>query len=59
LALKNLVQQSASAIGFCYWELVWVGFRGPTTTNGSPWENQALWDFGTTSLSGLAFFTKY
>jgi arabinogalactan endo-1,4-beta-galactosidase len=58
LALKNLVQQSESAIGFCYWEPAWVAFRGPNSTNGSPWENQALWDFGNNSLSGLEFFQK-
>jgi len=58
LALKTAIQESASGIGYCYWEPEWVAFRGLTSTNGSPWENQALWDFDNNALSGLEFFTK-
>jgi len=31
--------------GFCYWGGEWVASDGPQSTNGSPWENQALFDF--------------
>lgn len=56
LAMKNLVQQSSNGIGFCYWGAEWVAFRGPTSTNGSSWENQALWDFTNNSLPVMDAF---
>lgn len=55
-AIKNGVSQSTHGIGFCYWGSEWVAFRGPTATNGSPWENQALWDFNNNSLPALSVF---
>lgn len=58
LALKTAIQESTGGVGYCYWEPEWVAFRGPTSTNGSPWENQALWDFDNNALSGLEFFNK-
>nr|WP_294774045.1 glycosyl hydrolase 53 family protein [uncultured Flavobacterium sp.] len=54
--IKNTVTQSTHGIGFCYWGSEWVAFRGPTSTNGSPWENQALWDFNNNSLPVLEVF---
>lgn len=50
LAIKNLVKQNEYGIGFCYWGGEWVAFRGPTSSNGSSWENQALWDFNNNAL---------
>lgn len=58
LAIKNLVKQSTNGIGFCYWGAEWVAFRGPTSTNGSSWENQALWDFTNNSLPVIEAFSK-
>lgn len=55
-ALKNTVRQSSHGQGFCYWGAEWVAFRGPTSTNGSPWENQALWDFTNNSLPVMDIF---
>lgn len=55
-AVKNTVKQSSHGIGFCYWGSEWVAFRGPTSTNGSPWENQALWDFTNNSLPVMDVF---
>jgi arabinogalactan endo-1,4-beta-galactosidase len=54
--IKNTVTQSTNGIGFCYWGSEWVAFRGPTSTNGSPWENQSLWDFNNNSLPVLDVF---
>jgi arabinogalactan endo-1,4-beta-galactosidase len=56
LAIKDMVKQSSNGIGFCYWGAEWVAFRGPTSTNGSPWENQALWDFSNNSLPVMDAF---
>lgn len=58
LALKNSTKQNENAIGYCYWEPEWVAFRGLTSSNGSPWENQALWDFENNGLPALEFFNK-
>lgn len=58
LALKNIIKQSSFGIGYCYWEPEWVAFRGPTSNNGSPWENQTLWDFENNALPALEFFNK-
>ncbi len=54
--IKNTVNQSTHGLGFCYWGSEWVAFRGPTATNGSTWENQALWDFNNNSLPVLEVF---
>jgi arabinogalactan endo-1,4-beta-galactosidase len=57
-ALKNTIVQSSNGFGFCYWGAEWVAFRGPTATNGSSWENQALWDFNNNSLPVMDVFSK-
>jgi arabinogalactan endo-1,4-beta-galactosidase len=57
-AIKNTVKQSSYGIGFCYWGSEWVAFRGPTSTNGSPWENQALWDFNNNALPVMDAFSQ-
>jgi arabinogalactan endo-1,4-beta-galactosidase len=57
-AIKSTLNQSTHGIGFCYWGSEWVAFRGPTSTNGSPWENQALWDFNNNSLPVMDVFSQ-
>ena len=56
LALKSMVKRSKNTVGYCYWAPEWIAFNGATSANGSPWENQALWDFENKSLSALEFF---
>lgn len=58
LAIKNLVKQNSSGLGFCYWGAEWVAFRGGTATNGSSWENQALWDFNNNALPVMDAFSQ-
>ena len=58
LALRNMVKTSSNGIGFCYWGGEWVAFRGPTATNGSTFENQALWDFQNNSVTAMDAFTQ-
>lgn len=45
-------------IGFCYWAPDWVAFTGneATSTSGSSWENQCMFDF---DLKALAVFDVY
>ena len=42
-------------IGFCYWAPDWVAFNGnvSTSTAGSAWENQCLFDFDLKALPAL------
>lgn len=51
--MRQLVQRSRElpfASGVCYWESNWVAYLGKTATNGSPWENQAWFDFNNKAL---------
>lgn len=54
-ALRKTVDQN-NGIGFCYWGAEWVAFRGTQSSNGSSWENQALWDFNLNALPALNAF---
>ena len=58
IALKNSIKQSNNGVGFCYWGTEWIAFRGPTSTNGSSWENQSLWDFNNESVPAIQAFSK-
>ncbi|MCK7592002.1 arabinogalactan endo-1,4-beta-galactosidase [Subsaxibacter sp. CAU 1640] len=44
-AIKDIPNDKG--IGFCYWAPDWVAFSGneATSTNGSAWENQCMFDF--------------
>lgn len=54
--LKNIPNNKG--IGFCYWAPDWVAFNGneTTSTNGSSWENQCLFDFDHKALPALDTF---
>jgi arabinogalactan endo-1,4-beta-galactosidase len=54
--IKNWSKQSSVCKGFCYWGGEWVSFQGPQATNGSSWENQALWDFNNNALPAINAF---
>ncbi|MCB0443676.1 MAG: glycosyl hydrolase 53 family protein [Flavobacterium sp.] len=58
LAIKSMLQQTESGIGFAYWGGEWVAFRGEQSTNGSSWENQALWDFENKALPIITVFNQ-
>ena len=56
MEIKNWSKQSTSCIGFCYWGGEWISFRGAQATDGSSWENQALWDFNNNALPAIGAF---
>jgi len=56
LQIQNSIKSSKFGAGFCYWGAEWVAFRGNQATNGSSWENQALWDFNLKALPVLEAF---
>ena len=57
-AIKSLVKSVPNGSGFCYWGGEWVAFKGNQATNGSTWENQALWDFNNNALEAIQAFNK-
>lgn len=58
LHLRSLVEKGRRGMGFCYWAPEWVAFRGTTATDGSPWENQALFDFHHKVLPGMELYRE-
>jgi len=56
LAIKSLLKSSQSGIGFSYWGGEWISFKGSQATDGSTFENQALYDFTNKSLPVFAVF---
>lgn len=58
LTIRSMVELSPRGIGFAYWEPAWVAYRGTQATDGSPWENMALFDFNRKALPGLAVFEE-
>lgn len=54
--VKNIPNNKG--IGFCYWAPDWVAFNGNevTSTNGSAWENQCLFDFNHKALPAFDVF---
>lgn len=58
ISLRKVLGNSSNNLGLCYWEPDWVAFKGPTATDGSTWENLALFDFNNQALPGMAVFNK-
>lgn len=54
--IKNIPNDRG--IGFCYWAPDWVAFQGNenTSTQGTAWENQCLFDFNHKALPALDIF---
>lgn len=58
-SIAALTQEVAhgKGIGFCYWGAELVAWQGNQSTNGSPWENQSIFDFQNRALPVLNEFT--
>ena len=54
--VKNLILEVNNGIGFCYWGADRIAWDGETSTNGSTWENQAVFDFDNKELPVLEEF---
>lgn len=54
--LRTIVSNTKHDIGFCYWGAEWIAFKGKNATDGSSWENQALWDFDNKALPAMQVF---
>ena len=56
--IREIITDVNQGLGFCYWGAEWISYQGPTATNGSAWENQALWNFDARALMGLEAFNE-
>lgn len=54
--IKEIIKSTKNGIGFCYWGGELVIFNGPEAKDGSPWENQALYDFENRALPVITNF---
>ncbi len=54
--IKALTQEVENGIGFCYWGAELIAWKGNSSTEGSTWENQALFDFNNEALPVLSEF---
>ena len=48
--INILTKEVENGIGFCYWGGELIAWKGTQSTNASPWENQALFDFNNKAL---------
>lgn len=56
LKIKELITSTDKGIGFCYWGGELVAYNGKEAKDGSPWENQALFDFDHKILPVISAF---
>lgn len=54
--IRDICEGSTKGAGFCYWGGEWVAYKGNQASDGSPWENQALFDFDFKALPVQAVF---
>lgn len=57
-AVRQTVEDSNYGLGFCYWGGEWTAWKGTQATDGSTWENQALWDFNNNAQPALDAFAQ-
>ncbi len=51
-----MISEIENGIGFCYWGAELIAWKGDQATDGSSWENQALFDFENKALPVLEEF---
>jgi len=51
--IRKIAQSADHCLGFSYWGGELIAWDGPESTEGSPWENQALFDFDLKALPAL------
>jgi len=56
--IKSIVKSIPNGIGLAYWGAEWVAYDGPTSTKGSSWENQALFDYNFKATPAIEVFKE-
>lgn len=54
--IKRISNSSLQLIGFAYWGGEWISYKGAQATNGSPWENQAFYNFNNRVLPAIEVY---
>ena len=54
--IHMLTKEIENGLGFCYWGAELISWKGNQSTEASPWENQALFDFDNKALPVLGEF---
>jgi arabinogalactan endo-1,4-beta-galactosidase len=54
--IKTISKEVNGCIGFCYWGGELISWKGAEAKDGSPWENQALFNFQNKALPVIAEF---
>ncbi|MEL7147898.1 MAG: glycosyl hydrolase 53 family protein [Bacteroidota bacterium] len=54
--IRTLMEETENGLGFCYWGAELIAWKGAQSTEASPWENQALFDFDNKALPALNVF---
>ncbi len=54
--IRDIVTNVPKGIGFCYWGGEWTSYKGSSATDGSSYENQALWNFNNKAVAGMNVF---
>jgi arabinogalactan endo-1,4-beta-galactosidase len=58
IKLRKIVSETPGGMGLAYWAPEWVAFKGNEATDGSPWENMALFNFDFKATNGLVVFRE-
>jgi len=58
LRIREIIHQTPQGQGFCYWAPEWVAFKGSQATDGSSWENMALFDFNFKATEAIKAFRE-
>lgn len=58
MLLNSIIKNTDQGKGFCYWAPEWVAYRGPESQDGSPWENQALFNFNNRALPAIQVYNE-
>ncbi len=56
--IMEIATARENGLGICYWGGEWVAFKGPQAMDGSPFENQALFDFEFRALPVVEVFRE-
>lgn len=54
--IKDIIFNTPNGLGFCYWGAELIAWKGCQATDGSTWENQALFDFENKAVRALEEF---
>lgn len=56
--LKHVIQEVDGGVGICYWGAELIAWKGNQATDGSSWENQALFSFDNKALPALYLLSE-